>query len=201
MPFPPRTAATDAFIRAIHNHLTTTGAPSGGTNRMMISAVTAGGTASLPSRVFIGFSGGVAGGTVRAVVTTMNTVPLFTATRTTILPFSGEGQLVAPLGGPVPIQLGHYQVAHNRRCSEPRALLEAARSGLRINGMSTMYWGNNQNPYPHPSGGIPNGVNGFTIFARPCDICSLNDDWLMTRVNSSRDTARGLPRRSVEAPL
>lgn len=201
LPYPPRTNASDAFARAIHAHLTSTGAPTGGANRMMITTVTAGGTAELPSHVFVGFSGGVAGGGVRAALTALSATPLFAATTTRILNFDGAGSLTAAPGGPVAAAPGHFQVAHGRHCAEPRALMEAASSGKTINGMSTIWWGNNQNPYPHPAGGPPNGVGGVTIFAAPCQVCAMNDEWIMARASLEREATRTGTRKSAEAPF
>jgi hypothetical protein len=202
MPYPPRTTTSDALARAIYNHLAGTGQPGGGVNRMMVTVVTAGGTAELPSHVFVGFSGGVGGGGVRAALIALAAVPLFAAFTTTILPFDGAGALAHAPGGPVAAAPGHFQVAHGRHCAEPRALMAAAASGARINGMSTIWWGNVANGYPHPDGGIPTDpATGITIFAAPCQICAMNDDWIMARAQNVRDTARGLPRKSFESPI
>jgi len=167
---------------------------------MMITVVTAGGTVGLPSRVFIGFSGGIAGGGVRAALTALAATPIFNAFTTTVLPFAGAQQLTHAPDGPIAAAPGHFQVTQGRHCAEPRALMEAAASGEHINGMSTLWWGNNANAYPHPAAGLPNGVGGNTIFAAPCAICAMNADWVMARASLKRDAARGM-QRFHEAPF
>lgn len=199
MSFPPRTHVSDALARAVYDHLN--GQPNGGVNRMMITVVTAGGSSDLPTSVFVGFSGGVAGGAVRAALVNLPNHPLFAAYATTVLQFAGAALLAHAPGGPVPPAAGHYQVTHPRHCAEPRALMAAAASGLRPNGMSTIWWGNNANPHPHPDGGHPAGAGGLTIFAAPCEICSMNDKWIMARAENVRAHSNGLPRRSYESPF
>lgn len=84
----------------------------------------------------------------------------------------------------------------NRDCAEPKALHAAAESGAKINGMTTVWFGNGPNPYPDQAGDI-NGVDGLN-FANPCNFCSQNETRIMIEVERTYHAKRGVPLRSYE---
>lgn len=61
----------------------------------------------------------------------------------------------------------------NRNCSEPKALEAVGRAGLKPLGMTTIWYGSRENPYPHPKG-LPSANP-----ALPCDFCEMNAQRVM----------------------
>jgi hypothetical protein len=83
----------------------------------------------------------------------------------------------------------------NRDCAEPKALNAAAMAGAKITGMTTVWYGNQQNGYPDPSGAI-HGIQGQ--YARPCEFCRQNEARIMMEVERTYLAQKGVPPRSYE---
>lgn len=191
MNFPPRTRASDAIIRNLFIQLTAGGVVNGGANRCMITAVVTG-DIDVPRRAIISTSGpkAVKGG-LRTAINNLVGNGVYGGVDYTIVHFSGANAVVNPLNSGMATQ-NHYHVQGGRHCAEPKALEAASRFGDKITGMSTIWWGNNANPYPDPN----NNRNG--IFALPCEVCQTNEKWYMKRVEMLRMVSKGAPLKALD---
>jgi hypothetical protein len=207
MPFPPRTAASDAIARNLFRALKTAAdrVPDGGVNRCMVTVVTVNEVGNIPSDAYIAASGPkpLSGG-LRVAINNQALHGIFAKVVYHLAVFTGAESMICPLGSPLPRQSyelpdGHlventYLLAGGRHCAEPKAIEEAARSGKVLSGMTTFWWGNNANPYPDPDD------NPTKIFALPCDVCRANEGWIMARAEAARIQGRsGGPARALEA--
>jgi hypothetical protein len=196
MPFPPRNAASDAIIRNLYRELTAGNVASGGANRCMITVLTTDETDGVPRNAFIATSSpaGVAG-SLRSAINNLAGQGIYGGVVYHVLHFQGANIMIHAPGGPGARVPGDYRLAGPRHCAEPKAIEAAAATGARLSGMSTIWWGNNANPYPDPA----NNPNG--IFALPCDICQANEAWIMERADEARLQGRGVGRRAAESPI
>ncbi|OZG72622.1 hypothetical protein BTA51_13920 [Hahella sp. CCB-MM4] len=191
MNFPPRTRASDAIIRNLHAQLTAAGVASGGANRCMITVVVTG-DVDVPRRAIISTSGPrVVQGALRTAINNLAGHGIYGGVAYTIVHFSGANGVVNPLNSGMATQ-DHYHVQGGRHCAEPKALEAASGFGDRMTGMSTIWWGNNANPYPDPSN------NPAGIFALPCEVCQTNEVWFMKRVEERRMVSKGAARRAFD---
>ena len=99
-----------------------------------------------------------------------------------------RNQVIARQGAPLTF-------AGNRDCAEPKALNAAALAGAKITGMTTVWYGNQQNGYPDIAGAI-HGIQGQ--YARPCGFCRQNEARIMMEVDRTYLAQKGVAPRSYE---
>lgn len=155
----------------------------------MITAVTTG-DEDIPIRVIISTSGpaGIQGA-VRTAINNIKNQLLYNDVDYSIVPFTGSNSVVNPLNSGMATQ-NHYHVHGGRHCAEPKALEAASLFGKKIIGMSTIWWGNTINPYQDPNN------NPTGIFASPCEVCQINEVWLMKNIEENRLVSQGLTRKA-----
>lgn len=191
MNFPTRTRASDAIIRNLFTQLLQGGTASGGANRCMITVVVTG-DIDVPRRAIISTSGPrLVQGELRTAINNLAGNGVYGGVAYTIVHFSEANAVVNPRNSGMATQ-NYYHVQGGRHCAEPKALEAASRFGDKITGMSTVWWGNNANPYPDPSNN-PDGM-----FALPCEVCLTNEKWFMKRVEELRIVSKGAVGKAYE---
>lgn len=90
------------------------------------------------------------------------------------------------------------------KCGVEALLAAASQSPYVITGMSTIWWGNNNNPHPVGVQQVPDpdpaSNNAQGLFADPCPVCSVNETYIMMHVGQARRARRGA-RFAMEAPF
>jgi hypothetical protein len=206
MPFPPRTAASDAIARNLYRALKAAAdrVPEGGVNRCMVTVVTVNEVGNIPSDAYVATSGKreISGG-LRVAINNQTLHGIFARVVYHIAAFTGAESMIYPLGSAFPRQSykfadgrmvdNIYLIAGGRHCAEPKAIEPAAKSGKVLSGMTTFWWGNISNPYADPDD------NPTKIFALPCEVCRANEGWIMARAEEARVKAKtGGPGRPLD---
>ncbi|WIF69891.1 hypothetical protein QN096_12365 [Metapseudomonas otitidis] len=200
MPFPARNHNSDQIALSIFNALVAYGIPRGGNGRRFICTVTTGNPLIGAGEIYVATSGHAAGQLSNALATHAALTQDFIYT---VAPIINADNLVNPLvggafhlprpAGPYGLNNPPYGINGGRFCAEPKALIAAANSAYRISAMSTIWYGNSDNPYPDPANQTPDptGHNTTGLFAVPCLVCRTNERYISMRESQDRNRARG----------
>jgi len=204
MPYPPRTKASDAIARDIFRLAEEAEIPkkSAKQGRFMVTVVTTEEYDNAPRSAFIATSGFDQKGEFRRMLNNTRNQGgrIYHGTKFDISATYPEADnLLVPNNSEWIDKKSQepgkeFLLKDSRHCAETKALFAAAGSGERISGMTTFWWGE-KNPYP-----IPGEKN--EQFAAPCDVCSMNADNIMRRVEEYRiQNRRGLENTPKPKPL